>query len=75
MSQPRDALRTLIETLGGGPLPGLERLEAGELQLLVDAVRHARHQQQRQLAQAIEAALGHLPALLRAPVRRILLPQ
>ncbi len=75
MPQQRKELRMLIEALGGGALPSLEPLDASELDTLTTAVRHARREQQRQLAQAMEAALGHLPAMLRGPVRRILLPQ
>jgi hypothetical protein len=74
MPQQRKELRTLIEALGGGVLPSLEALDARELDTLTAAVREARRTQQRQLTQAMEAALGHLPALLRGPVRRILLP-
>lgn len=75
MAQQRKELRMLTQLLGDSLPPGLEQLGADELQALTDAVSQARRRQQQQLARAMEAALGHLPALLRGPVRRILLPQ
>lgn len=75
MAQPRKQLQTLIDEIGGGTLTGLDALDADDLQALTDAMRKARRSQQQQLAHALEAALGHVPALLRGPVRKILLPQ
>ena len=72
MAQQRP--RTLSEELGDAALPGLDTLSAPEQQALAEAVRNARRRQQAQLAQAFEAALAHVPALLRGPVRKILLP-
>ncbi|MES0873735.1 hypothetical protein [Sinimarinibacterium thermocellulolyticum] len=74
MPSQKRPLDALTEVLGGAAVPGLEKLDDAELQTLVDAVRSARREQQRQLAQATDAALGHLPLLLRGAVRKILLP-
>ncbi|MFC4251636.1 hypothetical protein [Sinimarinibacterium flocculans] len=68
------SVRTLGEELGGAPIAGLDALDAAEQQALAAAVRKARQRQQALLAQAFDAALAHLPMLLRGPVRKILLP-
>jgi hypothetical protein len=66
--------RELARELGGKPLPELAALDAAETQALTAALQAARRRQQQQLQQAFEAALGHIPMLLRGPVRKILLP-
>jgi hypothetical protein len=53
---------------------GFDSLDETALRQLAASVRAARAAQKADLAQALEAALGHLPALLRGPVRKILLP-
>lgn len=70
----QEPLAVLLKELGGGSLPGLERLESAELSNLTAAVRKARRRQQELLAGALEGALSHIPMLLRGPVRKILLP-
>ena len=47
-------------------------LSADELALLDNVLRTAREQRSTELAQAIEAALRSLPALVRGPVRKIM---
>lgn len=70
----QEPVAVLIKELGGGPLPGIERLDAAELAALTAALRKARSRQQQLLAGALEGALSHIPMLLRGPVRKILLP-
>lgn len=66
-----DALNALRSQLVG-PLPdGVTRLSEAELRDLSDAVRTARHRQAAALAQAGERALGHIPRLLRGPIKRV----
>jgi hypothetical protein len=61
----------LAQELGGPPPQGIAVLKADEVEVLVAALRQARRHQKDQLKQATEQALGHLPLLLRAPVRKI----
>ncbi|MFA5939326.1 MAG: hypothetical protein WC809_08220 [Sinimarinibacterium sp.] len=74
MAQAREPVEALLKELGDGLLPGIERLESAEISELTAALRKARRRQQELLAGALEGALSHIPMLLRAPVRRILLP-
>ncbi|HZR37326.1 MAG TPA: hypothetical protein VFA75_18295 [Nevskia sp.] len=62
----------LSRELGGKPLPDLGALEPGEIDALTRTLRGARRNQQQQLQRALEAALGHVPVLLRGAVRKIL---
>jgi hypothetical protein len=64
----------LSRELGGKPLPDLAALDAAEIDALTQALRRARSNQQKQLQQAFEAALEHVPMLLRGAVRKILAP-
>ena len=52
-------------------MPALRRLSAAELTHLSQAIRGARRRESKALAQAGERALGHIPRLLRGPVRKI----
>jgi len=55
------------------PAPqALKALSEAQLQDLAAAVRDARRRQAAELTAAGEKALGHIPRLLRAPVRRVL---
>jgi hypothetical protein len=55
------------------PAPqALKALNEVQLQDLAVAVRDARRRQAAELTAAGEKALGHIPRLLRAPVRRVL---
>ncbi len=64
----------LSRELGGKPLPDLAALDAAEIDALTEALKRARRHQQQQLKQAFEAALEHVPMLLRGAVRKILAP-
>jgi hypothetical protein len=64
----------LSRELGGKPLPDLAALDAADIHALTEALRRARRNQQAQLQQAFEAALEHVPLLLRGAVRKILAP-
>lgn len=66
--------RPLAAELGVGELPALNALSDEDLAVVTTMLREARRRQQRQLASAFEAALAHIPMLLRTPVRKILFP-
>jgi hypothetical protein len=61
----------LAKELGGPPPQEIAVLKADEVGLLVDALRRARHHQNEHLRQALDKALGHLPLVLRGPVRKL----
>jgi hypothetical protein len=67
-----DNRAVLAQELGGQPPQDIAVLKADEIGVLVAALQHARRRQKDQLRQAMEQALGHLPLLLRGPVRKIL---
>ena len=71
-SEPEDALLALRKQLAAAPPPAVAQLGADELRHLSEAIAAARHQQAAELAKAGEKALGHIPKLLRAPVRKVL---
>ncbi|HEV3054858.1 MAG TPA: hypothetical protein VGX45_09410 [Solirubrobacteraceae bacterium] len=55
-----------------GPLPaGIRELTDAQRQDLADAITDARHRQAAALADAGERAFGHIPRLLRGPIRRM----
>jgi hypothetical protein len=64
----------LARELNGGPLPDLGSLDAADIAALTESLRRARRNQQVQLKRAFEAALEHVPLLLRGAVRKVLLP-
>jgi hypothetical protein len=66
-----EAFSALRKQLGADLPEGLKRLADEQLLDLAEAVRDARHRQSAALAEAGERALGHIPRLLRAPIRRI----
>jgi hypothetical protein len=66
------AWKALEKQLGGPPPDGFSRLSAEQLQDLADAILDARHRQSAELAAAGDQALGHIPKLLRGPLRRVL---
>jgi hypothetical protein len=74
MAQAQDRQQPLADALGNRPLPTLDAIDEVEIRALADAVRSARQHQRAQFERALQAALGHLPALLRAPVRKVLFP-
>lgn len=67
-----EALEALGKELGSAPPETLATLSSDQLNDLAGAVRHARQRQAHELAAAGDAAFGHVPRLLRAPIRKIL---
>jgi hypothetical protein len=67
-----DGLRALEAQLGGRAPAGIRRLDEERLRDLADALADARHRQAAELAAAGERAFGHIPRLLRGPVRKVL---
>ena len=65
-------LRALEAQLGDSAPKGLRRLSGAELEDLGEGVRQARRRQAAALAKAGEQAFGHVPRLLRGPVRKIM---
>ena len=63
--------KALALQLGAKPPKGLSALSEDELEDLVDAVRDARHRQAAELQAAGEKAFGHIPRLLRGPIRKV----
>jgi hypothetical protein len=68
----QDALKALEAQLRAKPPKGLAALSAEELEDLVEAVRDARHRQAAELQAAGEKAFGHIPWLLRGPIRKVM---
>jgi hypothetical protein len=66
-----DAKRALRAELGAAPPKGLDALSEQELADLAAALHDARARDKAALAQAMQAALQHVPRLLRGPVRKI----
>jgi hypothetical protein len=64
-------LDSLTRELGAPPPAALEVLDDAELADLADAIRAVRRAQARELAQAGERALSHIPRLMRGPVRKV----
>jgi hypothetical protein len=67
---PGDGSKLLQRELGSAPA-GLAELSDSELADLAEAVREAKRQQAAAIAHAAEQALGHIPRLLRGPVRAV----
>jgi hypothetical protein len=65
------SLEALRKQLNGKVPAGLLELEHEQLEHLAQAVHEARRRQAQALAEAGERALGHVPRLLRGPIRRI----
>ncbi|WP_420426354.1 hypothetical protein [Algiphilus sp.] len=66
------ALRAAVNDV---PPKSVMRLPADEQQRLATLLADSRRHQQQRLQQALKDALGHLPRLLRGPVRRALFPK
>lgn len=66
--------RALAAELQGAELPSVDALSDAELGILARSIRDARRRQQQHLSTAFEAALTHVPLLLRGAVRKILFP-
>lgn len=71
-------MATLIEELttelGGATTPGVAELPEADQARLLAALREAKVRQRAALDAAIESGLGHVPALLRRPFRKMLFP-
>jgi hypothetical protein len=72
MTVTDDALSTLKEQLGEEPPAAVAQLAPEHLHDLAAAVRDARRRQTAELAAAGEQAFGHVPRLLRGPIRKVL---
>lgn len=68
----RSDFEALARELGGDPPETFHALPAEAITSLTVALRSARCRQKRQLDEALTAALEHVPALMRMPIRRIL---
>jgi NaMN:DMB phosphoribosyltransferase len=68
----QDGWAALQGQLGAPPPESLRRLGDAELRDLAGAIADARRRQAAELAAAGEAAFGHIPRLLRAPLRKVL---
>ena len=66
-----DALSALEAQLRTRAPSGIAGLESDHLMHLADSVQAARRRQAAELAAAGEQALGHVPRLLRGPIRKI----
>ena len=69
-----DTHRAALSRELGGKLPDLGALDDADIDALTESLRRARRHQQKQLQQAFDAALEHVPLLLRGAVRKILQP-
>lgn len=65
-------LQALEGQLGASPPAGLRRLSQAQLEELADAVRGAQRRQAAELAAAGDQAFGHIPWLLRKPIRKLM---
>jgi hypothetical protein len=65
-------LEALRRELGSPPPQGVAVLADADLTTLAAAVDAARAEQREAMAAAGDAALGHIPALLRRPLRKLL---
>lgn len=66
-------LGPLNRELHGEAPDDFSALSQTEIQFLTDGLRTTCKRQQSQIQQAMESALGHIPLLLRGPVRKILI--
>lgn len=62
--------RGLLAELGDG-LPVIDKLDADQQAKLLKLILDARDRQHRDIKQAMEGALGFVPALLRVPIRAL----
>jgi hypothetical protein len=67
-----DGFQALATQLRDAPPESLAQLEEAQLTDLADAVRDARRRQGAELAAAGDKAFGHIPRLLRGPIRKFL---
>ena len=67
-----DAVRELKAQLQATPPKGVAALSDDEICHLAQAIRDARHRQAAELQAAGEKAFGHIPRLLRGPIRKVM---
>ncbi|PPE71927.1 hypothetical protein C3942_21175 [Solimonas fluminis] len=67
-------MQRLAESLGrpSSEFQALASLPPAQIDLLSNAVAQTQQRQREALAKAIEDALGHIPMLLRGPVKKVL---
>lgn len=66
------SLAALQAALDRAPPAGVEALDAEELARLAQLLTEAKRRQKREVDSALADSLGHVPLLLRGPVRKIL---
>jgi hypothetical protein len=66
-----DGHKLLERELGTVPPAGLDALEDSHLAELAAAVQEAKRSQAEALGRAADRALGHIPRVLRGPVRAV----
>lgn len=66
------SIAALQAALDRAPPAGLEALTADELERLAKLLTEAKQRQKAQVDTALTESLGHIPLLLRGPVRKIL---
>ena len=66
-----EEFEALRARLGDDAADALRQLSDAELRHLAATLDEARHRQARAIAEAGDRALGHVPRLLRGPIRRI----
>ncbi len=63
----------LAETLGAAAeFQAFAGLQPAQIDLLAESILQTQQRQREALAKAIEDALGHIPMLLRGPVKKVL---
>ena len=67
-----DRLKDVSHALGAPAPAALAALETAALRTLTDALHDARRKQRRQMAEATDSALQHIPFLLRGAVKKVL---
>jgi hypothetical protein len=70
----KDSLAALRRELPSADLQGLDALKAIDAERLAKLIDQARQQQKKQLREALQASLDHVPFLLRGTVRKVLSP-
>ncbi len=70
----KDSLAALRRELPSADLQGLDALKAADAERLAKLIDQARQQQKKQLREALQASLDHVPFLLRGTVRKVLSP-
>jgi hypothetical protein len=71
----KTAADSLAAELGGAAPEWLEGLDDGARRELAAAIAEARLRQKADIAEALKAALGHVPLLLRGAAKKVLLPE